>query len=282
MNEVRWRVQHRTSYLYAAAARDSFNDVRLRPPTNERQSVESFELIVKPEVPVTFYRDFYSNWVHHFELAAPHAELTIESRSVVHVHPPPMLSPEAVTAPLTAMPELIKTVECFDYLGASRFVEIEPDIWRMAIDATMGVTDTWQAAQAIMRFVHGHLAYAPESTNVHTPVRDVLIQRRGVCQDFAHVMVGLCRAIRIPARYVSGYLAVQEARATHAWVEIWIPRRGWLAVDPTHSRQIDETYIKIAVGRDYSDVPPVAGTYRGSVDRKMEIDVQIDRVKAGE
>jgi hypothetical protein len=110
-------------------------------------------------------------------------------------------------------------------------------------------------------------------------LRDALAQRRGVCQDFAHVMLGLCRALKMPARYVSGYLAVEKARATHAWVEVWIPTAGWLALDPTHNRQIDETYIKIGAGRDYADVPPVAGYYRGTMERKLEVDVQIEALR---
>jgi transglutaminase-like putative cysteine protease len=282
MREARWQVQHRTSYFYGSPVRDSFNDLRLRPPSNERQSVEFFELIVKPEVPAPQYRDFYGNWVHHFELMQPHTELVVESRIVVQVHPPPQLALEATTAPLSALPELVQTVECFDYLVPSRFVEISPEIWRLAIDATVDTHDTWQAAQALLRFVYSHITYTPASTHVHSALDDVLGRRQGVCQDYAHLMLALCRSIKIPARYVSGYLAVERARATHAWVEIWIPRRGWLPVDPTHNCQTDETYIKIGAGRDYSDVPPVAGSYRGTADHRMEIDVQIDLVKPSE
>jgi transglutaminase-like putative cysteine protease len=278
MSRVRWQIQHRTAYTYLAPARDSFNDVRLRPPSNERQSVESFVLTITPAAPVRQYRDFYSNWVHHFEIPSPHASLLIESRSMVEAHPPPPLSAGAVTAPLTALPDLAKASDCFDYLGASRFVDVEAETWRLAIDATAGITDTWQAAQALMRFVRGHLAYMPASTHVHTPLREVLGQRRGVCQDFAHVMLGLCRALKMPARYVSGYLAVEKARATHAWVEVWIPTVGWLAVDPTHNQQTDHTYIKIGAGRDYADVPPVTGYYKGTLERKLEVEVQIDAI----
>jgi transglutaminase-like putative cysteine protease len=106
-------------------------------------------------------------------------------------------------------------------------------------------------------------------------MRDVLQDRRGVCQDFAHVMLGLCRVLKIPALYVSGYLATETASATHAWVEVLIPGVGWCALDPTHNRPTDEQYIKIAVGRDYSDVPPVAGNYKGTTDRQLSVTVNI-------
>jgi transglutaminase-like putative cysteine protease len=104
---------------------------------------------------------------------------------------------------------------------------------------------------------------------------EVMKDRRGVCQDFAHLLIGLCRALKIPARYVSGYLATEKASATHAWVEVFIPGHGWRGLDPTHSRQIGETYVKIGHGRDYSDVPPVSGNYRGTRGRKMTVAVKI-------
>ena len=98
------------------------------------------------------------------------------------------------------------------------------------------MTDTWQAALALMKFIHGKFKYESRSTPVHTHMRDVLLEKRGVCQDFAHVMIGLCRALKIPALYVSGYLATETASATHAWVEVLIPGLGWIALDPTHNR----------------------------------------------
>ena len=106
-------------------------------------------------------------------------------------------------------------------------------------------------------------------------MREVLEQGRGVCQDFAHVMLGLCRCAKIPAEYVSGYLATEAASATHAWVEVYVPGIGWRALDPTHNRQIDSTYIKLGNGRDYHDVSPVTGYYKGTLEHKMIVQVKI-------
>src|SRR6266568_4751347 len=128
-----------------------------------------------------------------------------------------------------------------------------------------------------MGFVHSHISYDPKATSVHTHMQEVLAQRKGVCQDFAHVAIGLFRAAKIPALYVSGYLATESASATHAWMEVFIPGLGWRALDPTHNRQTDETYVKIAVGRDYADVPPVTGNYKGTTDRRMQVQVSIRR-----
>ena len=129
-----------------------------------------------------------------------------------------------------------------------------------------------------MDFVFGYLKYESYSTHVHTHMSEVLTSRRGVCQDFAHLLIGLCRALKIPARYVSGYLATEQASATHAWVEVFIPGHGWRGLDPTHNRQIGETYVKIGHGRDYSDVPPISGNYHGTRERKMTVTVKITAV----
>jgi transglutaminase-like putative cysteine protease len=164
-------------------------------------------------------------------------------------------------------------------------VEAGPELWRLALDATDGQTDAWQAAQAIMRHIHQEFRYQPAATNVHTHMREVLQARTGVCQDFAHVMIGLCRALKIPARYVSGYLyngpadQLKGAQASHAWVEVFVPGHGWCGLDPTNNGQPDGRYVKVAVGRDYADVSPLKGTYRGTGKRELSVEVLVSRME---
>lgn len=272
---MKWDIVHRTKYSYAAPVKNSFNEVRLQPFSNEEQTVESFHLNVSPAAHISEYHDFYSNNVHHFEILEPHGLLLVESRLRVAVHPRALLPETATPWPLAKIADSLKGTRHYEFLEASRYVENTSEVWRLALDATVQQTDTWQTALAIMRFIHGHLKYLPNSTDVHTQMRDVLQDRRGVCQDFAHVMIGFCRALKIPALYVSGYLATETASATHAWTEVFIPTVGWRALDPTHNCQTDETYVKIAVGRDYADVPPVTGSYQGTTDRKLEVNVKI-------
>jgi len=271
-------ILHRTRYAYASPVRDSFNDVRLEPPSVPEQTVESFLLKVLPAVRLKHYTDFYGNWIHHFEIPEPHNYLLIESQSRIVTNWPAALPNDAELCPLNKVAAAADIERCFDFLQMSRYVEMEADAWRLALDATDRQTDVWQATLAILRFTHGYLKYEPRSTNVHTHMRDVIKTRRGVCQDFAHLMIGLCRSVKIPARYVSGYLATEAASATHAWVEVFIPGTGWRALDPTHNRQIDGAYVKIGHGRDYADVPPVSGNYRGTLERTMEVQVKIDPV----
>jgi transglutaminase-like putative cysteine protease len=277
-SRMKWEILHRTQYAYAAPVRDSFNEVRLQPFSDEWQTVDHFLLKVLPAARLRHHRDFYSNVVHHFEISEPHSSLLIESQLSVTTKPRPLLDAHETPWPLARIGEAARESRVFDFLQESRFVGFSPEVWRLAVDATLTVTDTWQAARAIMGFVHAQLKYEPSSTTVHTHMREVLRDKRGVCQDFAHVMIGLCRVLKIPALYVSGYLATESASATHAWVEVLIPGAGWLALDPTHNRQTDESYIKIAVGRDYSDVPPVTGNYKGTTDRKMSVEVNIRAV----
>ncbi len=274
---MKYDILHRTRYHYATPVRDSFNDVRLQPMPIPEQTVESFLLKVLPAVRLTHFTDFYSNWVNHFEIIEAHSSLMIEAQSRVITNPPTPLPAEKLCS-FAKMKEAPNIERCFDYLQASRFVELSPDAWKLALDATDGVDDAWLAVLALMKFVNGYLKYESFSTHVHTHMRDVIKDRRGVCQDFAHLMIGLCRALKIPARYVSGYLATEAASATHAWMEVFIPGYGWRGIDPTHNCQLGETYVKIGNGRDYGDVPPISGNYRGTRDHKMEVEVKISLV----
>jgi len=271
---MKWSILHRTRYTYSTPVRDSFNDVRLQPMPIPEQTVESFLLKVLPAARLTHSKDFYSNWIHHFQIIEPHSHLLIEANSVVDTHPPVPLPDEPI-CPFERMREAPNIERCFDYLLESRFVELSPESWKLALDATVGVTDAWQAALALMRFVHGFLKYESASTHVHTHMSEVLRDRRGVCQDFAHLLIGLCRALKIPARYISGYLATEAASATHAWIEVFVPGHGWRGLDPTHNCQLTGEYVKIGNGRDYADVSPISGNYRGTRDRKMEVEVRI-------
>ncbi len=239
--------------------------------------MESFLLKVLPAARLTHFKDFYSNWVNHFEITESHSYLVIEAQSRVDTHPPAPLPAEKLCS-FELMRGAPSVERCFDYLQSSRFVELTPDAWKLSLDAIDGTDDAWLAVLAMMKFVYTNLKYESNSTHVHTHMSEVLQDRRGVCQDFAHVLIGLCRSLKIPARYVSGYLATEAASATHAWVEVFVPGYGWRGLDPTHNCQISETYVKLGNGRDYSDVPPITGNYRGTLERKMEVEVKITPV----
>lgn len=278
---MRLCIVHRTVFRYALPARQSFNEARLQPIENARQRLLSYDLHTSPHAARHDYHDLYGNAVSVLELVEPHAELVIEAGSVVETVSRPTPDDEDIGelahAPLVA--------HLHDFLMDTAYVEVTPELWRCAVDCLPGgVRGLWAGASALSDWVHGAFLYEPGATNAHSTVSETLADRRGVCQDFAHVLLGLCRALKIPARYVSGYffddtpdLAFPAEEASHAWVEIFLPHQGWHGLDPTHRRPVDERYVCVAVGRDYGDIRPVSGTYRGADQRSMDVYVKVTR-----
>jgi transglutaminase-like putative cysteine protease len=285
---MKLHVFHRTRYKYATAVHESFNEARLQPVSAGGQTCHSFVLKVLPTSRLSHYLDFHLNYVHLFEVNQPHTELSIEANSVVSTSDRPVLAADLSPAPLERIAECARLERCYDFLHSSTYVEVDAEVWRLAIDATDGQTDAWQAAQAIMRYVHREFRYQSAVTHAHTHMREVLKNRTGVCQDFAHVMLGLCRTLKMPARYVSGYLyngpvdQLRGAQASHAWVEVYVLGHGWCGLDPTNSRIVDDHYVKVAAGRDFADVSPIKGTYRGTAKRELSVDVQVTRLEESE
>jgi transglutaminase-like putative cysteine protease len=277
---VKLHVVHRTTYAYAAPVKQNFNEVRLQPVSDSGQTCHSFLLKILPAARLSHYVDFFFNYVHFFEVGEPHQELAIESNAEITTSAN-RLADDAKIAPISRLVECAQMERCYDFLQPSAFVSLSPEVWRMALDATDGQSDIWQSALAIMRFIHTNFTYMPEATTVNTHMVEVVQERRGVCQDFTHVMLGLCRAIRIPARYVSGYLYngadghLLGAQASHAWCEVFLPDLGWRALDPTNNQQADERYIRVAIGRDYADITPVKGHYRGTANKTMKVEVRV-------
>ena len=278
---MKLQVFHRTSYLYATPVRDSFNEARLRPTDADGQQCTRFMLKVLPATRLTHYLDFQRNYVHLFDITEPHRELTIEANSTVLTTSERVLATDLATTPLAQMSACARLEGCHDFLQPSRYVDLPPAAWKLGLDVIAGIGDAWQAAVAIMQHIHQEFIYKPGATQVHTLMSEALKVKCGVCQDFAHVMIGICRALKIPARYVSGYLyngpvdQLRGAQASHAWVEVFLPELGWRGLDPTNNGQPDERYVKIGAGRDYGDVAPVRGTYRGTPQRKMSVEVLV-------
>jgi len=277
---LRLTLRHLTRFLYDGPVQDSFNDVRLCPVNDSLQRRETFALRLDPGVPVHTYHDFYLNRVDHFDLHHPHDTLEVEAHSVVQTRPDAR-GPVAGDHPPALLDDPNLSENYFDFLSDSHFVTLDPEVWREAIDVLPGgVTDLWRDAQALARHIHRTFTYVPSATHAGTRVPEVLRTRRGVCQDYAHVLLALCRTQGIPARYVSGYFYNEarreaEPEASHAWVEIFLPGYGWKGIDPTHDRLADTRYVKLAVGRDYADIRPVNGSYRGRGTRQLTVEVEV-------
>lgn len=228
---------HRTTFVYGGEARDSFNEVRLRPRDDETQSCRQFELRVSPGGPIRDYGDFYGNTVHYFDIAAGHDRLVIEAESEVETVPE-AARPGVPAVSLAALMASADREMYAEFFTDSRYVPLAPQLWREVQDVLAGGReDIWTDACRLGGHVYGTFAYRPNATGVSTRATDALALRAGVCQDFAHVMLGLCRCASIPARYVSGYFLNFDRRpgeieASHAWVEVFVPGYGWAAYDP--------------------------------------------------
>ena len=171
-----------------------------------------------------------------------------------------------------------------EFVFASPYVPARPFAARLRGTGLPAGSTLSAGAIALMQRVHADFAYEPGVTDVDTPLVEVFRKRRGVCQDFAHLMLGMLRALGLPARYVSGYLLTQPlpgkarltgADASHAWVSIWCPVLGWVDLDPTNAVLPDASHVTVAVGRDYGDVVPLRGVIRGGADHELDVAVDV-------
>lgn len=282
---MRLQLRHRTEYRYGAPITHNVNELRLTPPNTRFQTCESSIIAVLPACKLTHYDDLHANRVHHFEIPEPHQRLVIDSRAVISTRCKVDFNHLPYGFGHDELDKCKHLEECHPFLQDSRYVERNPDIWRAALDLKGFSEDVFQTAYQIMEHIFTHFEYDSGATNVSTHASDVLDLKRGVCQDFAHAMIALCRSIHIPARYVSGYFFdatrdnhLRGSEASHGWAEIYIEGPGWIGFDPTNNKVVDETYIVLARGRDYHDVAPVTGVFLGSGASELLVDVQVTRL----
>lgn len=279
------QVHHKTEYHYSEPVNSSVNELRLTPLTTRWQSCESSFIRVLPANRIKSYEDLNMNIVHHIEIPQMHDRLTIDSRATINTRGNVDFDKLPYGFSHKDLDKCRFLDECHSFLQNSTLVEITPEAWRQTLDIQDDSTDVFQTAYSIMEYIFRNYNYQPGITSVTTHSNAVLRDKAGVCQDFAHAMVAMCRSINIPARYVSGYFydatrdrSMRGAEASHAWVEVYIDGFGWIGLDPTNNKVIDETYIVLAIGRDYKDVAPVKGSYYGSGRSAMSIRVTVDKL----
>lgn len=259
-------VEHVTRFSYDRPVTEAYTELRLKPAHRDGQRCSSFSLVPEPRgATVADYVDRFGNTVHHFDVLEQHERIAVTARS------------EVWTAPRFVDPAPLSPLDRFDFLAASRYVPVDPLLTDLAA-GTQHPTAPSETAGALMAAVRHAMTYERGTTNVHTTAVEALAEGRGVCQDFAHVMIGACRAAGLPARYVSGYLYDPEhgdRGESHAWVDVHLGDAGWLSLDPTHDTEQDERYVRVGVGRDYADVPPSRGVYKATADETLEVSVTI-------
>ncbi len=280
---VRLSVLHRTTFHYGAPVTQSLNTLRLEPRTFPYQKTLFSLIRVIPATRLRRFTDLFQNITHHFELPDPHSKLEIESR--IRVHNLPLgLSAESRMGTVADYAELSIRERVWPFLQDCNRVVKTPGVWRQSVDVTHGSACVFDKACAVMSWIHAEFRYEPGATAVHTNFLEAFELKCGVCQDYTHVMLGMCRAIGVAARYASGYLyngpadSLVGAQASHAWCEVYLPAAGWIGFDPTNNTLADERYVKLAVGRDYDDVAPVVGSYQGTGHCRMEVCVEVEKI----
>jgi transglutaminase-like putative cysteine protease len=272
---VKILVEHRTALEYSADVVESVMDARLGPRTDEHQRWGPFELRVTPSASIRRYADGFGNVAHLITVAKPHRTIEVTMRGEIETT---LTDP---FQPPRARPTALGPGDTADYLGVTPLIPRAEELESMAAPFATNGEAPFEIVQKLMHLVFERFDYRSDVTTVATTVTEVLSHRTGVCQDFAHVLIGLCRAVGIPARYVSGYILAgtesdapkRGAGASHAWVEAFTPTHGWRGFDPTNDLMASEHHVKMAVGRDYHDVPPTRGTFRGVADEELLVAV---------
>jgi transglutaminase-like putative cysteine protease len=276
----RLRVVHTTGYAYQSAVTASYNEARLTPLSDTRQNVILNRVETIPATRSYRFTDYWGTAVTAFDLHAPHSDLTVTSSSVVETERPEPhatdvgwedLESEAV---IDRFDELLRPTE---RTPASK--RLKPICRKLAKDQ-----DLAGAVVATAKWVRGELDYLPGTTSVYTSGLDALNEGKGVCQDFVHLSLMLLRGMGIPARYVSGYLHPKRNAVvgdtvdgrSHAWLQAWTG--SWWNYDPTNDSEINEQYVSVGVGRDYTDVSPLKGIYSGEGATDLDVVVEVTRL----
>jgi transglutaminase-like putative cysteine protease len=283
-------IRHVTQYHYAAPVRESVMELWMQPQRSASQRLVGFELELDPQAQVFSYADSFGNAVYHFDAPRPHDRLQIIARSTVETHVPDP-APEALDqGEWDRLRSDFVRAECFDFMrphGYARRTEaLEALIAGRGLDDLRRL-DPLTAARRLNQAVYEAFDYEAGVTEADSPIDLALEQGRGVCQDFAHIMIAVCRGWGLPARYVSGYLFTDRAHdhdrsdpdATHAWVEVFLPSLRWVGLDPTNNLMAGERHVAVAIGRDYADVPPSRGVYKGEAESELAVGVSVRRAR---
>jgi transglutaminase-like putative cysteine protease len=283
---MQFTVSHTTEYAYEGAASESFAELRVWPQSNPSQAVLNRSLQVEPETVVDHYVDYFGNNVEFFSIPHRHALLRVRARAEVQTFD--TQPPDAVLEiSIGEARQVINSnhYQVFEFLQPTGLVPLDQH-FRLRKRFFPQAASLREALLILNEWIYKSFEYKAGVTDIATPISQVVKQRRGVCQDFANLMLAILRSNGIPARYVSGYIEAFDpdsgegltgAAASHAWVEVYLPGGIWWGLDPTNNQIAGERHIVVAVGRDYNDVAPMRGTYKGANDQKLNVIVSLER-----
>jgi transglutaminase-like putative cysteine protease len=283
-----YRITHRTEYRYESEVSSSYGEMHLLPRDLDSQTCRSSSVTIEPPPHELHKRaDFFGNRTAYFSILVPHTNLTITTTSVVEVDSVADL-PMFAAQPWEAVRDALRAgddVDAVQFALDSPLVPASAALAELAAPSFTAGRPVLEAVAALSHRIHDEFAYEPGATNVRTTVEEVLARRAGVCQDFAHLLIGCLRSLGLAARYVSGYLEtdpppgrdrLQGADRSHAWASVWLPGSSWIDVDPTNDRFVGPRHVTTAWGRDYGDVPPLKGViYTEGVEHELSVKIDV-------
>lgn len=290
---MKFEVSHRTSYVYRYPVTRSHHLLHLAPRQLERQSIIRYSLLVDPApTSRTEIVDYFGNAATILTINGQHSELAIHTRSAVEVTEtaPPRVEQSAPWEEVRgylAQTERPSNVGVAQFTCESRHGRKLPSMMEYARVSFPEGRPTLEGAFDLTRRIYKEFKFDPAATDISTPVEDVLRDRRGVCQDFAHLAISGLRSLGLPARYVSGYILtlpppgqakLQGADASHAWISVWAPESGWVDFDPTNGLIPNGKHITVAYGRDYEDVSPISGVLLGGGEQGLSVAVDVNAI----
>lgn len=292
---MRYTIRHTTEYLYQESVSTGHNRLCLVPLDTAEQKCIRSEIRIGPLPDELTYRtDFFGNTLLFISIYKEHAQLEIQSESTVDIERRinadrafgafglwrEAMEPAAVQGDIFA--------DVIQYTLPSTHVPYSTEIRKFAADCFPEDATLWGGCQALMQKIHSSIEFKPGFTTVNTPVESLLKSRKGVCQDFAHLMIACLRNMELPARYVSGYIEtfpppgkekLVGSDASHAWVAVYFPQIGWVEFDPTNNLLPSDNHITVAYGRDYFDVAPIKGIIFSSGKQNISVKVDVNRVE---
>jgi len=280
-----FEIRHVTHYVYDEPVRESVMELWMQPRKSTGQGLISFDLELEPPAQVFSYADNYGNTVHHFDVPHPHQRLSIVARSVVETYGRAALPERLEMDEWERLQADAVRGECWDFLSPHGLAAPSPALEAFARErglADLRGRDPLTSVRELAAELYRALDYEAGITAADSPIDHALAEGRGVCQDFAHIMIALCRGWGVPARYVSGYLFTDreagdrsDPDATHAWVEVFLPSLRWVGLDPTNNIMAGERHLAVAIGRDYADVPPSRGVFKGEAESQLSVGVSV-------
>jgi len=281
-------IRHLTRFVYSSSIQENTMVVCLQPLNDDLQTCHNFKLDIRPQTNWHEFNDAWGNTFHAFDIPHPHTRLEVTAEAKVEVKD---VEPLADSIPHSAWQRIdeVGPEEFWHFINESHFVQFTESL--TAFSSGMGFSraaDPLTTLRELNTTIYQSFTYDQDQTKADSPIDVALQARGGVCQDFSHIMLAIMRQLKIPARYVSGYLVrnfdansdeQSDEAQSHAWVEGWLPDLGWIGFDPTNNLVVEDRHVRVAVGRDYADVPPTRGVFIGDAETELTVGVYIGETK---